>query len=92
MSRPPDPLDLAGVRTHPLASRKSQVTRADFGRPLPAGAKVRASKVRASSAPAISIMTTMRSPAAAIATTRAPEGKVAVTSAAATLPSARKTR
>lgn len=41
MSRPPDPLDLAGVRTYPLASRKSQVSRADFGRPLPAGAKVK---------------------------------------------------
>ena len=41
MSRPPDPLDLAGVRTYPLASRKSQVTRADFARPLPAGAKVK---------------------------------------------------
>ena len=41
MSRPPDPLDLAGVRTYPLASRKSQVSRLDFGRPLPAGAKVK---------------------------------------------------
>ena len=41
MSRPPDPLDLAGVRTYPLAGRKSQVTRADFGRPLPAGATVK---------------------------------------------------
>jgi hypothetical protein len=40
MSIPPDPLDLAGVRTYPLASRKSQVTRADFGRPLPRGARV----------------------------------------------------
>jgi hypothetical protein len=40
MSVPPDPLDLAGVRTYPLASRKSQVTRADFGRPLPRGARV----------------------------------------------------
>lgn len=40
MSAPPDPLDLAGVRTYPLASRKSQVTRADFGRPLPRGARV----------------------------------------------------
>jgi hypothetical protein len=41
MSGPPDPLDLRGVRTYPLASRKSQVTRADFGRPLPRGASVR---------------------------------------------------
>jgi hypothetical protein len=41
MSGPPDPLDLRGVRTYPLASRKSQVTRADFGRPLPRGARVR---------------------------------------------------
>ncbi len=40
MSAPPDPLDLSGVRTYPLASRKSQVTRADFGRPLPRGARV----------------------------------------------------
>jgi hypothetical protein len=40
MSEPPDPVDLAGVRTYPLASRKSQVTRADFGRPLPRGARV----------------------------------------------------
>jgi hypothetical protein len=40
MSAPPDPLDLGGVRTYPLASRKSQVTRADFGRPLPRGARV----------------------------------------------------
>ena len=40
MSAPPDPLDLAGVRTYPLASRKSQVTRADFGRPVPRGARV----------------------------------------------------
>jgi hypothetical protein len=41
MSAPPDPLDLGGVRTYPLARRKSQVTRADFGRPLPRGARVR---------------------------------------------------
>ena len=41
MSGPPDPLDLSGVRTYPPASRKSQVTRADFGRPLPRGASVR---------------------------------------------------
>jgi len=40
MSAPPDPLDLGGVRTYPLASRKSQVTRADFGRPVPRGARV----------------------------------------------------
>jgi hypothetical protein len=40
MSGPPDPLDLGGVRTYPLASRKSQVTRADFGRPLARGARV----------------------------------------------------
>ena len=31
--KPPAPLDLSGVRTYPLADRKSQVTRADFGRP-----------------------------------------------------------
>jgi hypothetical protein len=31
--RKPGPLDLSGVRTYPLASRKSQVTLADFGRP-----------------------------------------------------------
>ncbi len=41
MSRPPDPLDLAGVRTYPLADRQSKVTTAEFGRPLPAGAKVK---------------------------------------------------
>jgi len=41
MSGPPDPLDLGGVRTYPLATRKSQVTRADFGRPLPPGARVK---------------------------------------------------
>jgi len=41
MSDPPDPLDLRGVRTYPLATRQSQVTRADFGRPLPAGAKIK---------------------------------------------------
>jgi hypothetical protein len=40
MSGPPDPLDLDGVRTHPLAGRKSQVTVADFGRPLARGARV----------------------------------------------------
>jgi hypothetical protein len=40
MSGPPDPLDLHGVRTHPLAGRKSQVTVADFGRPLARGARV----------------------------------------------------
>ena len=40
MSDPPDPLDLGGVRTYPLASRKSKVTRADFARPLPRGSRV----------------------------------------------------
>ena len=40
MSGPPDPLDLDGVRTHPLASRQSQVTLADFARPLARGARV----------------------------------------------------
>ena len=39
MARPPKqpPLDLARVRTYPLADRKSQVTVADFGRPPVAG-------------------------------------------------------
>jgi len=41
MSGPRDPLDLRGVRTYPLASRKSKVTRADFARPLPQGARVK---------------------------------------------------
>jgi hypothetical protein len=31
--REPAPLDLSGLRTYPLAERKSQVTVADFGRP-----------------------------------------------------------
>jgi hypothetical protein len=35
---PPKPLDLAGVRTYPLAQRKSQVSLADFARPHAAGA------------------------------------------------------
>ena len=34
---PHQPLDLAGVRTYPLADRKSQVTVADFARPHAAG-------------------------------------------------------
>lgn len=39
-ARPPrrPPLDLAGVHTYPLASRKSLVSRADFARPHVAGA------------------------------------------------------
>lgn len=41
MSRPPVPLDLGGVRTYPLARRKSKVSRADFARPLPRGARVK---------------------------------------------------
>jgi hypothetical protein len=42
-SRPPlPPLDLEGVRTYPLASRKSQVTLEDFGRPHARGATVTA--------------------------------------------------
>ena len=41
MSAPPDPLDLGGVRTYALASRKSKVSRADFARPLPRGARVK---------------------------------------------------
>ena len=57
----------------------------------PAGVKVFASKVRASNAPATSMVTTIRSPAPEIATTRAPLGNVAITSAAA-LPSLRETR
>jgi hypothetical protein len=32
--RPPTPLDLRGVRTYPLASRKSKVSRRDFARPV----------------------------------------------------------
>jgi hypothetical protein len=41
MSGPRDPLDLRGVRTYPLASRHSKVTRGDFARPLPQGARVK---------------------------------------------------
>jgi hypothetical protein len=37
---PPPPLDLAGVRTYALASRKSQVTVKEFGRPHARGATV----------------------------------------------------
>jgi hypothetical protein len=33
MPQPPGPLDLAGVRTYPLAERHSKVSLADFGRP-----------------------------------------------------------
>jgi hypothetical protein len=40
MSGPREPLDLRGVRTYPLASRTSKVSRADFARPLPRGARV----------------------------------------------------
>lgn len=36
----PDPLDLAGVRTYPLAERPSKVRVEDFARPLPPGATV----------------------------------------------------
>jgi hypothetical protein len=41
-ARPPrrKPLDLSGVRTYPLASRKSLVSRADFARPHVAGASL----------------------------------------------------
>jgi hypothetical protein len=35
--QPPEPLDLAGVRTYPLADRKSQVTVSAFARPHAAG-------------------------------------------------------
>jgi hypothetical protein len=35
--RPLEPLDLAGVRTYPLADRKSQVTLSEFARPHAAG-------------------------------------------------------
>ena len=35
--RPHEPLDLAGVRTYPLADRKSQVTLSEFARPHAAG-------------------------------------------------------
>ena len=40
MSGPREPLDLGGVRTYPLAGRKSKVSRADFARVLPRGARV----------------------------------------------------
>lgn len=36
----PDPLDLTGVRTYPLADRHSKVRVEDFARPLPPGATV----------------------------------------------------
>jgi hypothetical protein len=39
---PPPPLDLAGVRTYPLAERTSKVTLADFARPHRAGASLTA--------------------------------------------------
>jgi hypothetical protein len=39
--KPPSPLDLSGIRTYPLAERKSKVTLAHFGRPQRAGARVR---------------------------------------------------
>jgi hypothetical protein len=38
--RPPTPLDLQGVRTYPLASRKSKVSRRDFARPIAKGASL----------------------------------------------------
>ena len=42
MTRPkrPEPLDLAGVRTYPLADRSSKVSVADFARPHEAGSSV----------------------------------------------------
>jgi hypothetical protein len=40
MAEPPKPLDLSGVRTYPLAERKSKVALADFARPLPPGASL----------------------------------------------------
>ena len=39
---PPHPLDLGGVRTYPLAERKSKVSLADFARPHTPGAGLRA--------------------------------------------------
>lgn len=39
---PPRPLDLGGVRTYPLAERKSKVSLADFARPHTPGAGLRA--------------------------------------------------
>jgi hypothetical protein len=38
---PATPLDLQGVGTYPLRSRKSKVTLADFARPLPPGSSLR---------------------------------------------------
>jgi hypothetical protein len=38
MAEPPKPLELAGVRTYPLAERKSKVALADFAKPLAPGA------------------------------------------------------
>ena len=40
--RAPKPIDLEGITTYPLASRKSKVTLDDFGRPPKPGARVRA--------------------------------------------------
>jgi len=59
-------------------------------RSLPTGLRVLRSKVRISSAPPVSSVITMRSSATAVATTRAPVGTSAVTSAG--LPSLRKRR
>lgn len=39
--QPAPPLALDGIRTYPLAGRRSKVTLADFARPLPKGASVR---------------------------------------------------
>jgi hypothetical protein len=61
-------------------------------RKRPAGLSVRRSKVRTSSAPAVSMVTAMRSSLTAVDTMRAPFGSMAVTSAWAALPSLRKTR
>ena len=36
----PPPLDLAGVRTYPLSSRKSKVSRRDFARPPARGSSL----------------------------------------------------
>jgi hypothetical protein len=38
--RPPTPLDLRGVSTYPLASRKSKVSRRDFARPIARGSSL----------------------------------------------------
>jgi hypothetical protein len=59
---------------------------------VPAGFNVCASKVRISVTPRISSVTTSLSPATPVETMRAPLGKVAVVSAATTLPSTRKKR